>query len=243
MNRDAERLARIPGIGDTLAATLARRGIRTRAQLRAIAGELPAETQVHLRYDIARAIPLAVGAAVAAEMGRRLTFRGASGRRRKFPTFAVGSIRREAPASKDIDILVVVPDGLPLAVFQDVLASAELGGAGPCAIAETYAVGARRRSFVVRRAGRGGAKYYAVDLFLATASEKPYALFHYSNGRDYNIRVRAHAKRKNLKLDQYGVFVAGTTRRAPGSAGIKSERDLARFLGVTYRAPRERGNL
>ncbi len=104
---------------------------------------------------------------------------------------------------------------------------------------ESYASGRRRRSFVVRRRG----KYYAVDLFLATQEEKPYALFHYTGGKDYNIRVRAHAKRNGYVLNQYGVFCASTStnkKRAPGSKGIRTERELIEFLGVTYRTPRNR---
>ncbi len=190
------------------------------------------------RRRATRAVPLATGRAIAAELGRRLTYAGPAGRRRKYPAVPVGSLRRGAPRSKDIDLLVVVPPGVPL---EGVLASAALGGAGPLSLAESYACGPRRRSLVVRRAlPGGGARRYAVDLFLATAAERPYALFHFSSGRDYNIRVRAHAKRRGLKLDQYGVFLAGTRRRAPGSAGIRTERELARFLGVTYRPPEQR---
>lgn len=244
-SRPRQALAEIPGIGNSLAAKLARRGITTRAQLRAIIDELPAETQAHIRHNITRSIPLAVGRAIVAELKRRLTYEGPTGRRRKYPAVAVGSVRREAPTSKDIDVLVVIPDDAPL---QGVLASAELGAAARgdmLSIAESYASGQRRHSFIVRRARSGGRpKYYAVDLFLATKAEKPFALFHYSNGRDYNIRVRAHAKRRGWKLDQYGIFVAGAAspRRAPGSKNIKTERDLARFLGITYRAPKERAN-
>jgi len=233
------RLAEIPGIGNTLARKLVRRGIKTRAQLRTIIDELPLEAQVHLRYNVSRSIPLAVGKTIVAEMKRRLVYAG----HRKYPLIAVGSVRRETPVLKDIDILVVVPDDTDL---QNILSSAELREPSPSdvlSIVESYASGVRRRSFVVRYAQRHKRpKYYDVDLFLATKGEKPYALFHYSNGRNYNIRIRAHAKRRGLKLDQYGLYVAGTKKKAPGSANIKTERDLTRFLGVTYRQPKDRTN-
>lgn len=252
------KLQEVPGIGAALAAKLVRRGITTRAQLRVVIGKLPREAQAHLRYNVSRAIPLTIAAAVTDELKARLTFDGPTGRRRRYPTIAVGSVRRSAPRSKDLDVLVVVPDE---GGDRGLLASAELadrrGKADTLTLVESYAAGDRRRSFIVRRAVADGpsqpggrAKYYAVDLFLATEEEKPFALFHFTGGRDYNIRVRAHAKRAGYILNQYGLFCANLSRaarsskekrrRVPGSKAIKTERDLARFLGVTYRPPKER---
>lgn len=231
--------AALPGVGPARAAALARRGLTTRALLRAAPpGALPAEAAAHLRFPVARGVPAAEAAAVAAELAARLTFVGPAGRRRRFPVVPVGSVRRRAARSKDLDLLVVAP------AAPGLLASAALRPARPgpprLAVVAVYAAGARRRSFVVRR----GAKYYAVDLFLATPAEKPFALFHFTGPREYNIRVRAHAKRRGLTLNQYGLFVAprpgAKKRRAPGSAAIRTERDLARRLGVTYRPPAER---
>lgn len=236
-----KRLAKIPGIGAVLAARLVGRGITTRARLRDIIGELPPETQAHLRYSIARQIPAARAAAVAREIARRLVFwRG--GAFVRYPVTPVGSVRRKALISKDLDLLVVVPDG---EVLRGLLAGGELRPPGPkdkAAVVESYASGDRRRSFVVRWAG-APLRYYSVDLFLATAEERPFALFHFTGGRDYNIRVRAHAKRQGFVLNQYGVFVergAGGRARARNSKAIRTERDLLRFLGVTYRPPTER---
>jgi DNA polymerase (family 10) len=243
------KLQEVPGIGAALAAKLVRRGITSRAQLRAVIDELPREAQAHLRYNVSRAIPSTVAAPVTDELKARLSFDGPTRRRRRYPTIAVGSVRRSAPRSKDLDVLVVVPDE---GAVRGLLASAELadrrGKADTLTLVESYAAGDRRRSFIVRRAPKGGrAKYYAVDLFLATEEEKPFALFHFTGGRDYNIRVRAHAKRAGYILNQYGLFCANSSRaatkkrrRAPGSKAIKTERDLARFLGVTYRPPKER---
>jgi DNA polymerase (family 10) len=209
-----------------------------------VIGELPRETQAHLRHNVTRAIPLTVARAVLGELRRRLVFRGPSRRRRRYPVDAVGSVRRGAPRSKDLDVLVTVPDETHA---RGLLASAELkapllGGArrgkgAALILAEAYASGKRRRSFIVRR----GAKCYAVDLFLATRAERPYALFHFSGDKGYTIRVRAHAKRKGWKLNQYGLYYARRpTVRVRGSAGIRTERQLASFLGVTHRSPAQR---
>lgn len=226
----------VPGIGAALAARLARRKITTRAQLRAIIDELPRAAQAHVRYDIERSVPAATAADIAAELMARLVFRPPTARRRRrFPTVAVGSVRRLERRTKDIDILVVAP------ADAGVLASATLRGRSKLSIAETYAAGGRRRSVVVRRAVRGKrARYYAVDLFLATPEEKPFALFHHTGGRAYNIRMRARAKRRGYRLNQYGIFDRAEGARVTGARRIKTERDLARFLGVSYREPEAR---
>lgn len=241
------RLQEIPGIGRALAAKLVRRGLTARAQLRAVMDELPRETQAHLRYNVTRSIPSTIATAVVDELKARLTFDGPTGRRRRYPTVAVGSVRRCAPRPKDLDVLAIVPDE---GAVPGLLASADLADRAKkpdtLTLVESYAGGDRRRSFIVRRAPRGAArpKYYAVDLFLATEEEKPFALFHYTGGRDYNIRVRAHAKRAGYVLNQYGLFCASSKghkkRIAPGSSSIKTERDLMRFLGVAYKTPKQR---
>ena len=79
-----------------------------------------------------------------------------------------------------------------------------------------------------------------VDLFLVEVKDLPYALFHYTGSSTYNIRTRAHAKAHGMLLNQYGVFDVNTKRRARGSSSIKSEKDLADFLGVSYRSPNDR---
>lgn len=80
-----------------------------------------------------------------------------------------------------------------------------------------------------------------VDLFMARPAELPFALFHLTGPRLYNIRIRAYARRRGWILNQYGLFYANDpTRRVRGSSRIQSEADLARFLGVTVRAPSQR---
>ncbi len=227
-------LVEIPGIGEKLAAHLAQQGVRTHRQLRAMLDQLPAKARAYLRHRIQKAIPRPIGKVVAAELRDRLVFTGPSGLR-KYPIKVTGSIRRGAPFSKDIDLLVIVPDGVSP---RGALASAELRREprATLSIVEVYAPGERRRSFIVQRdVPEGRRAYYAVDLFLATKEEKPFALFHHSNGRDYNIRVRAHAKKRGYRLNQYGIYMINSGRRAPGSETIKTEKDLATFLGITYR--------
>ena len=81
---------------------------------------------------------------------------------------------------------------------------------------------------------------FPVDLFLVQARELPFALFHYTGSRLYNVRTRAHAKRRGWRLNQYGLFDAATGRRVRGSAHIRTEREVAALVGVSYRSPSDR---
>lgn len=251
--KTVRRLAAIIGHGNqglALARELAHEGVRTRADLRqpAVLARLPRESQASVLYSPARNVPLATAQAVAAEVKRRLIF-DLGGRPRRFEVIPVGSVRRQAPRVKDIDFLVVIPAG-DEAEFERVLAAAALRpprAADVVSVADTYAAGSRRRSFILRAEGRGRARtqrgkaqHYRSDFFVTTTAEKPYALYHYTGSRDYNIRTRAHAKRLGWLLNQYGLFDAATGHRVRGAAAIRTERDLARFLGVTYKAPRAR---
>ncbi len=176
--------------------------------------------------------PLAAAQACGAELRRRLVFGG-----RRLPTVLVGGIRRQSATVKDVDLLVFVPKGVSLA---EVLPAARLAGPGRASVAKVFSAGPRRVSMLVRR----GAKHFHVDLFAAEAATRPFALFHFTGNAEYNMRVRAHAKSRGWLLNQYGLFVrtdeaakGKKAARVRGSGAITTERELAAFLGITYRAP------
>ena len=190
--------------------------------------------------------------ALAAELKRRLKF---SALAKKPRIILAGSARREEPRNRDLDLLVIVPK-LSRKVMASVLASASLKDSKNknAEFISDKVSGPRRRSMIIEHQG---ANTYTnlpkshntnlplpirtqVDLFLVEEKDLPYALFHYTGSSIYNIRTRAHAKAHGMLLNQYGVFDVNTKRRARGSSSIKSERDLADFLGVSYRSPTDR---
>jgi DNA polymerase (family X) len=242
MEATVKRLARIIGRGRAgyrTAREFARRGARTRADLKRpeFFTRLPRESQANVLYATRR-MPLAVAERVGAELRRR-TRAEIHGRLVRLSLIPVGSVRRKEPTAGDLDFLVVAPADVAL---DEVLGRVSLAGAGTLSIADTFLSGERRRSFVLRYTRGGVARYIKTDLFLTTAEEKPYALFHYTGPTSYNIRTRAHAKRQGWKLNQYGLFDSVTGRRVRGSAGLRTEREVARLVGVTYRAPQNRSD-
>jgi DNA polymerase/3'-5' exonuclease PolX len=253
----AAKLADIIGqgaAGAELARVLAAEGVRGRAGLRvpAVLARLPRASQSSVLFSPQRRVPLAAAEAAAAEVIRRVRFRlSDDSPALRLEVILVGSARREAPRVKDIDFLVVVPpehlahiDGILGAAFLKPEAAAVTARARrpEIEIADNYVSGARRRSFIlrVRAPGQRARKCYRADFFLTTETEKPYALFHYTGPVEFNIRTRAHVKRKGWLLNQYGVFDVATGRKIRGSTQIRNERELSAFLGVTYEPPTAR---
>ena len=213
---------------------------------------LPKAAQLNVMYPPPAARwTLAEAAALAAELLRRAEFcpPRAEGCFR-LPLHVVGSVRRRQPRIKDVDILVHAPARLAPAAAQ-LLEALRLSAAQPgdrATILEQHLGGARHRSSVVRWAHRDEGRrdprppprYARVDFFLALGAELPYALYHLTGGRRYNIRIRALAKKRGWKLSQYGLFDRRTGARVAATERIQTEQELAAFLGVAYREPADR---
>ena len=218
----------LPGLSARQAAGLRARGIRTRRQLLAVVDELPAAARAYLTHQPKMCVPLAEADDVVKKVIGSLRFNGRTLSARQ--ALAVGSIRRRKPRIKDLDVLIIAPRE-----WRDVLANLRVGNSA-VRVLDSYTSGDRRRSLIVRTAGGK----YKVDLFLARHSERAFALYHHTGSRRYNIRIRAHAKSRGWKLNQYGLFSARTGKPVAGSGSVRTEEQLAALLGVTYRRPVDR---
>ena len=170
-------------------------------------------------------LKLAEAEQAARELVRRLRVGG----KRPVRVELVGSVRRGAPTSYDVDLLVTVRR----CAAQKITLSATRG---KLRLAGVISGGARHQMLWVAHNDRK----IVLDLFFATPSERPYALFHYTGPKTYNIRTRRLAKLRGWVLNQYGI-----TRR-PGKGGrppprrARTERGVARALGVSWRRPASR---
>lgn len=149
--------------------------------------------------------------------------------------FPAGSYRRKAPYIGDIDIVTTKP--LKEATDEMRLMYAE--GRLPFEIMGEYASGDRKRSMIIRPTtnnrivGEGNkSKYMRMDLFKTTDEELPFAMLHWTGSKSFNIRVRAHAKKKGYKLNQYGLF-----NKAGNKIKASTEKEILSAIGVTYKPP------
>jgi hypothetical protein len=127
----------------------------------------------------------------------------------------VGSVRRQVPVVGDIE-LVVLPNNLD--EFLDFLK--EAGG---------FSGGERKQ------VGRVG-KDFPVELYIAhDPKELGGLVFMYTGNFTFNIAMRMKAKKRGLKLNQYGIWMG-----AKPVLQSEDEVDFFEFLGVRYHEPEER---
>jgi DNA polymerase (family 10) len=75
------------------------------------------------------------------------------------------------------------------------------------------------------------------DLRIVSDEQFPYALHHFTGFKEYNVAMRGHAKKMNLKMNEYGLF-RGEAQNVP----CQAETDIFRELGMQYIPPELREN-
>jgi len=131
-----------------------------------------------------------------------------------------GSIRRRKEVVKDMDILAAGDDREAIS-----LAFTTLPG-----IEEIYLTGETKTSC---RLISG----VDADLRVVSVAEYPSALMYFTGSKEHNVRLRGIAKRKGLKLNEYGLFDGDR----PLAVGC--EEDLYRELGLAYIPPELREDM
>lgn len=136
------------------------------------------------------------------------------------PVTLAGSLRRGAETVKDIDLLV---------------ATRNFSEAG-----EVFS----RLDYVETVTGRGDTKVSVVlksginsDLRIVAPNEFPYALHHFTGSREHNTAMRARAKDRGLKMNEYGLF------HGEKNIPCESEEEIFHHLGLAYIPPELRENM
>jgi len=130
-----------------------------------------------------------------------------------------GSIRRRKEIVRDMDILVATEDRQKVTTFFVSMPEVE----------EVLVTGETKTS-VRMKSG------IEADLRVVTREEFPYALMYFTGSKEHNVRLRGIAKKKNWKLNEYGLF-----------AGEKlvecvSEGEIYRALDLPFIPPELREN-
>jgi DNA polymerase/3'-5' exonuclease PolX len=133
-----------------------------------------------------------------------------------------GSYRRGAPTSSDIDIVLREP--IPEIVDK----LTKIGY-----IIHTFASGARKFSGIVKHPRFP--RFRHLDLVMTTPRCYPFAMLYFTGPARFNIVMRVKAKRKGLKLNEYGLF-----KDDQPLPGITTERDIFAALGIEYKEPKDR---
>jgi DNA polymerase/3'-5' exonuclease PolX len=136
----------------------------------------------------------------------------------------VGSYRRGAASSGDIDMLVTGGALEPLV--------ARLKAAGY--IKEVLAMGEHKCLAISAVAG-GRAR--RLDLLVTPAEELPFALVYFTGSMELNVAMRSRALERGYTLNEHALTRVKTGARI---TGITSEKELFKVLGFDWKEPRDR---
>ncbi len=147
----------------------------------------------------------------------------------------VGSYRRGAETSGDIDVLIRVPEHLSEkeAIKHFKMYIKLLDGFGY--IEEILAQG-DKKCMAVSRIYNGKAR--RLDLLLTPCDEYAYALLYFTGSDKFNVAFRQHAINKGYTLNEHSMTKISQVAREPHK--MVQERDIFNFLGLKFIPPNER---
>lgn len=154
----------------------------------------------------------------------------------RFQSVVVGSYRRGAKDSGDIDVLLTLPADVPekdqKKLFKESIDLLKEVGY----IVETLAEGPKKFMGFSRVSPE--AKVRRLDMLMTPQAEFPYAILYFTGSQDFNVAFRGFAKDKGYTLNEHKMEVIreGVT---PVPA-MSSEQDIFTFLGLKYVEPNKR---
>ena len=148
------------------------------------------------------------------------------------PSDVVGSFRRQAASSGDIDLLLCSADPKQLdKVVEDL----------------------KKSNYIIAKLAHGAHKFMGIcrlgklpprrlDILLTPPEEYGYALLYFTGSLQFNIRVRLHALSKGYTLNEHTLSVDPKWKKAPPKPipSLKTEEAILAFLGIQFLTPIER---
>jgi len=150
-----------------------------------------------------------------------------------FEATIVGSYRRGAANSGDIDVLIKIPADYTKKQQKDTL-EAIVDKFKEDYIVDILALGDKKCMAFVKL----GDKVRRLDLLITPEKEYPYALLYFTGSDDFNVEFRKYALSKGYTLNEH-IMKPTTEGEVPV---MKTEKDIFDFLGLKYKEPNERIN-
>jgi NAD-dependent DNA ligase len=145
----------------------------------------------------------------------------------------VGSYRRGATVSGDID--VIVTSNLPdvFVSFVDALISAKI-------IIEVLSRGKTKCLVIARLPGHKVAR--RVDFMFTSPEEYPFAVLYFTGSKGFNTVMRGHALKQGLSLNEHGLYkkLPGKEKEEKIDTVFRTERDIFDHLRLAYKNPVDR---
>jgi len=235
-----EELLNVFGIGPVKANELVTLGIRSLDELRARQAELLNDKQtigLHHYDALLERIPRAEMRRHEAKIKKMV--------HEVDPRFVfeiVGSYRRGAADSGDIDVLLKLPDeagrskGEAVEVFVRLCRYLE----AMTYVVDVLAQGDKKFMGVCRVSPK--AKARRLDILLTTEEEYPHALLYFTGSDKFNIALRSRALDRGLTMNEHGIKYMNPSINDAILPKMKEEADILNYLGLRYVPPVERQN-
>jgi DNA ligase (NAD+) len=222
-------LAEVYGIGPKKAKELVDQGITSIAQLRENQNLLNDVQKVGLKYyeDILERIPRS-------EIEEYKTiFENAFPKGTDGKMEIVGSYRRGAQSSGDIDVIITSSDPKVFKKFVDNLLEQKI-------ILHVLSRGPTK-CLVITKINNSVNKARRVDFLYTTPEEFPFAILYFTGSKIFNTVMRQHGLNLGYTFNEHGMY--HMTNKVKGKKvdhEFRSEKDIFDFLNLEYRAPADR---
>jgi len=152
-----------------------------------------------------------------------------------YETEIVGSFRREAPTSGDIDVLIRMPSGTEPKEAKERLAEYVEMLRGFGYLEEILALG-EHKCMAISRIFKGKAR--RLDLLMTPDEEYAYAILYFTGSDKFNVAFRQYALDKGYTLNEHTLTpIREGVKEVPYMA---TEKDIFKFLGLRYIEPSKR---
>jgi DNA ligase (NAD+) len=221
-------LADVYGIGPKKAKDLVEKGITTIAQLRENPDLLNDVQKVGLKFyeDILKRIPRSEIEDYKAIFQKAFPI-GTDGKME-----IVGSYRRGAQSSGDIDVIITSKSPNVFTTFVDNLIKEKI-------ILYVLSRGPTKCLVVSKIPSSDTAR--RVDFLYTTPEEFPFAILYFTGSKIFNTVMRHIALEKGYTMNEHGIYKMEEKKKGEKVNCIfKSEKDIFDFLGLIYKLPIER---
>lgn len=229
-NNPVNILADVYGIGPKKAKELVEKGITSIAQLRENQNLLNDTQKVGLRYyeDVLKRIPrLEIEQYKSAF---ETTFKQVSDATSVFEI--VGSYRRGAQTSGDIDMIITSENPQVFVRFVDELVKQKL-------IVEVLSRGPTKCLVIAKLPGSDSAR--RVDFLYSSPEEYPFSVLYFTGSKIFNTVMRHRALQLGLTMNEHGLYkMEGKKKGAKVDHIFKEEKDIFDYLKMEYKTPVER---
>ena len=238
-NNPVNILGDIYGVGPKKAKELVEAGITNIAQLRSKADTLLNDTQkVGLKYyeDILQRIPRSEIDEYNAIFKKNFISASEKSASEKSVSESnyeiVGSYRRGAQNSGDIDVIITSTNGVVFKEFIDTLIKKGI-------ILEVLSRGPSKCLVIAKIPSSSFAR--RVDFLYTSPEEYPFSVLYFTGSKVFNTVMRHQALTMELTMNEHGMNSISGKKKGEKVAHIfKNEKDIFDYLNLVYKAPSER---